>query len=135
MKTKYSTSIPMEVGNGENVTIIASPGKRNRRVPRKFAEVFEESSLSENLVRELRKRKQQMLQDRTDSNLEGESSSAATHQFSLEELKYADFLQPKVVLSNVLSVFITHITSDASAQLNTAKSNLLFHNYAKPIDP
>ncbi len=129
------------IGNdGESLTKVTSPVKKKRKVSRKLNEDDEEHDkpyLSKKLGfidRELRKRKQQLLLDDSDSNLEAESSRSASRQFTLDELKYADFLQPKVVLSNSLSVLITRIMSQASSEHNFNISNLLFHNYAKPFD-
>lgn len=81
---------------------------------------------------EIRKRREQTQQYY--SNEKAESSRSTKRQFTLEELKYADFLQPKVVLSKALSVIISQMTSEAerSATCNNAIINLWFHNYAKP---
>ncbi|XP_032781726.2 zinc finger protein 236 isoform X1 [Daphnia magna] len=69
---------------------------------------------------------------------EAEPSVSASSKFTLEELKYAAFLQPKVVLSKSLSVTIVQMMSEAeiSATRQPAVfSNLWFHSYAKPYEP
>ncbi len=82
--------------------------------------------------KELSKRREQAQNYYT--NEKAESSRSTKRQFSLEELKYADFLQPKVVLSKALSVIISQMTfeTERSAPCNSAIINLWFHNYAKP---
>jgi hypothetical protein len=81
---------------------------------------------------EIRKRREQAKRYYTEEKTE--SLRTTKRQFTLEELKYADFLQPKVVLSKELNVIISQITSESerSTTCNNAIINLWFHNYAKP---
>lgn len=86
------------------------------------------------IERELKKRKEaRFTLDPLDENLRGDLSRRL---FTLQELKYADFLQPKVVLSKSLSLFITKIATEKqfSTAHSTAITNLSFHNYAKPYE-
>lgn len=128
--------------DGESGTKLAIRGKtstpRKRRIARNFNEEDEEyqTNLSKRrgLVEqdeqgERREQTQHIYMDK-----KGESSRSTKRQFTLEELKYADFLQPKVVLSKSLSVIITQMMSESerSTTCNNAIVNLWFHNYAKP---
>lgn len=82
---------------------------------------------------------EEALRQRTEQSHRGyedaEPSRSAMCKLSLEELKYAEFLQPKVVLSKSLSVTITQVMSEAeiSETRENAAINMWFHNYAKPF--
>lgn len=126
-------------------THVAYPSKASKPIKRmRTVLVFdpEEKGLSTHLLtsqvdsleRNLEKRKDQSLVDPVDGNLKAGMPSSAIRLFTLEELKYAGFLQPKVVLSKSLSIILTKITSEReeSTEHSSAITNLSFHNYAKP---
>lgn len=85
--------------------------------------------------RELEKRRQQYLLDSMEENQEVDLSGSGSRLFTLEELKYAEFLQPKVVLSKSLSVFISKMTAGKRAPLgpSTANTNIAFNSNVKPF--
>ncbi len=138
-----SLTIIMKISDidGESGTKLAIRGKtstpRKRRIARNFNEEDEEYPTNLSKRRGLVKEEQGERREQTQHiymDKKGESSRSSKRQFTLEELKYADFLQPKVVLSKSLSVIITQMMSESerSTTCNNAIVNLWFHNYAKP---
>lgn len=85
------------------------------------------------LEKDLTKKKEQSLSDPVDANQKAETPKSTVRLFTLEESKYADFLQPKVVLSKSLTILLTKIKNESkeSTEHSSAISSLSFHNYAK----
>ncbi|XP_059352143.1 zinc finger protein 69 homolog isoform X2 [Daphnia carinata] len=120
---------------------ISSPVKRKKNMPCDLDALDEgdEEKLSKTIDLRLLEEafRQRIEQPQQNHREEVESSVSASCKFTLDKLKYADFLQPKVALSKSLSVTIIKIMSEAeiSAKRQTPVfSNLWFHSYAKSFE-